>query len=114
MINPYMWCSRPQPSGWQCVRRSHLDDTPCACVRDNVCSEVSKEEPKEGAQAYYTHGGIEAWEVIRAWSLNFFLGNVIKYICRAGHKTADPLPDLEKAAANLREEIEAIKKARAG
>ena len=48
----------------------------------------------------------EVIKVIRAWELNFTLGNVIKYIARAGRK--DPskkLEDLHKAMWYLQEEI---------
>ena len=40
----------------------------------------------------------EAIKVIEAWDLNFHLGNVIKYISRAGKKDKTKLKeDLEKA-----------------
>jgi Protein of unknwon function (DUF3310) len=48
----------------------------------------------------------EAIKVIRAWNLSFSLGNVIKYVSRAGKK--DPLKrleDLHKAMWYLQEEI---------
>ena len=53
----------------------------------------------------------EVIKVIRAWKLNFSLGNTVKYIGRAGKK--DPakfVEDLEKAAWYLNEEIQALKK----
>ena len=46
---------------------------------------------------YYQRGNIEVWDFIRDQSLNYHLGNVIKYICRAGYKDND-LKDLKKAA----------------
>lgn len=49
----------------------------------------------------------EAIKVIEAWDLNFNLGNVVKYICRAGKKDQNPLlGDLEKAREYLDFEIE--------
>ena len=45
---------------------------------------------------YYNRGKIEVWDFIRDQELNYHLGNVIKYVCRAGHK-GDPLEDLDKA-----------------
>lgn len=40
----------------------------------------------------------EAIKVIRAWGLNFELGNAAKYLCRAGKKESESrLQDLEKA-----------------
>ena len=47
---------------------------------------------------YYNAGGIEAIDFIEAHSLNFNLGNVIKYITRAGLKQGeDRLTALTKA-----------------
>jgi len=47
----------------------------------------------------------EAIRVIEAWDLNFHLGNVVKYISRAGKKTDDPLGDLRKAHWYLTREL---------
>lgn len=58
---------------------------------------------------YYKRGGIEVIDAIEAWELGFNLGNVVKYIARAGHKTADSLQDLKKAAWYLEREIERMK-----
>lgn len=53
----------------------------------------------------------EAIKVIRAWGLNFALGNVLKYISRHGKKPGvDALTDLKKARDYLNDEIEAIVK----
>lgn len=56
--------------------------------------------------SYYTTGGVEAIDAIEAWELGFHLGNVVKYIARAGHKTADGLWDLKKAEWYLSREID--------
>ena len=61
-------------------------------------------EKNEGPD-YYQRGNIEVWDFIRDQSLNYHLGNVIKYICRAGYKDND-LKDLKKAAHYLLNEIE--------
>jgi len=39
----------------------------------------------------------EAIKVIEAWDLGFHLGNVVKYISRAGKKTKNTTEDLKKA-----------------
>ena len=57
---------------------------------------------------YYESDGIEVFDVIEAFDLNFNLGNVMKYICRAGRKTFDPLPDLRKACTYLEREIQRL------
>jgi len=40
----------------------------------------------------------EAIKVIDAWGLDFTLGNVVKYISRAGKKSENALEDLRKAS----------------
>lgn len=51
----------------------------------------------------------EAVKVINAWGLGFELGNVLKYIKRAGKKTKDTIADLEKAATYIDMEIKKLK-----
>lgn len=61
---------------------------------------------------HYRAGGIETIDFIEAKDLNYRLGNVVKYVSRAGKKFgADPVQDLEKAAFYLQREIEARKSA---
>ena len=50
----------------------------------------------------------EAIKVIEAWSLNFNLGNCVKYLCRAGKKSG-MIEDLEKAQWYLNREIQNLK-----
>ena len=58
---------------------------------------------------YYNAGGIEAIDYIEAHSLNFNLGNVIKYVTRAGHKNGeDAFTALEKARWYIDREIARI------
>ena len=54
---------------------------------------------------YYRRGSIQVWDFVRDKELNFHLGNVIKYVCRAGHKF-DDIDDLEKAIHYLQNEVE--------
>jgi hypothetical protein len=49
----------------------------------------------------------EAIKVIEAWLLGFNLGNVVKYISRAGKK-GNKLEDLKKAQWYLQREIEKL------
>lgn len=56
---------------------------------------------------HYMKGGIETIDFIEAKDLNYRLGNVIKYVSRAGKKLdSDPVQDLKKAAFYLNREIE--------
>ena len=61
--------------------------------------------------AHYKAGGIETIDFIEAKDLNYRLGNVVKYVSRAGKKASDPIQDLEKAAWYLQREIDARKNA---
>lgn len=64
--------------------------------------------------AHYTFSEIEPKDAIRAWNLNYNLGNAVKYIVRRGKKPgADELMDLEKAKQYIDFEIEAVKRERA-
>ena len=52
----------------------------------------------------------EAIKVIEAWNLDFCLGNVVKYISRAGKKEGNSLiQDLEKAKWYLERRIQELK-----
>ena len=51
----------------------------------------------------------EVRKVIEAWGLGFNLGNVIKYVGRAGKKSDDPIADLKKALTYINFEIEKLK-----
>ena len=39
----------------------------------------------------------EGIKIIEAWGLDFHLGNVVKYISRAGKKSENVLEDMQKA-----------------
>jgi len=61
---------------------------------------------------HYKAGGIETIDFIEAKDLNYRLGNVVKYVSRAGKKDgSDPVQDLEKAMFYLKREIDARKSA---
>jgi hypothetical protein len=70
-------------------------------------------DEKVNHPAYY--GGesnpYEAIKVVEAWKLNFSLGNVVKYISRAGKK-GDILEDLKKARWYLDREIANLESAK--
>jgi IS30 family transposase len=58
---------------------------------------------------HYKAGGIETIDFIEAKSLNYNLGNVVKYITRADHK-GNKLEDLRKAQWYLNREISNLEK----
>ena len=60
---------------------------------------------------HYTDGGVQTLDFIEAKDLNYRLGNVVKYVSRAGKKNTDPVQDLEKAMFYLKREIDLRKSA---
>lgn len=75
----------------------------------NNLKEAIKNAPEDKVYhpSHYNQGKFEVWDVIEDWNLDFFLGNVVKYIARAGHKN-DALEDLKKAQNYLDEYIERL------
>ena len=65
---------------------------------------------------YYNRGKIQVWDFIRDQGLNYHLGNVVKYVCRAGHKKTtgnpegNPLEDLDKAIHYLTNERDSLRR----
>lgn len=74
---------------------------------------LTKRRLKDGRTEYktvdhpehYQSGKIEVIDVIEAFKLGFRLGNVVKYVLRAGKK-GNRIEDLKKAAWYLNREIE--------
>ncbi len=59
---------------------------------------------------YNAPGIIPPWNIIDSWGLDYYLGETVAYICRAGKK--DPrteLEDLEKAQTCLAKRIELVR-----
>lgn len=68
---------------------------------ENFYDEVVTYEPN-----YYKENGMQVIEIVDNFGLDFCLGNVIKYICRAGKKTGNnTVDDLRKALWYLIREI---------
>lgn len=56
--------------------------------------------------AHYQRGSIQVWDFIADQQLDYFLGNVVKYVCRAGHKQhEEEIDDLLKAKAYIEKRI---------
>lgn len=53
---------------------------------------------------HYSRLSPQPIDLINDWGLNFNLGNAVKYIARAGHKT-DAIEDLQKAIFYINYEI---------
>lgn len=65
--------------------------------------------PEVHSPSHYTRGGIETIDFIEAKGLGFHLGNVVKYVSRAGFKQDAKIQDLEKAMWYLNREIARLK-----
>lgn len=65
------------------------------------------EKPK-----HYNTGKIEVINAIEDWKLDYHLGNVVKYVARAGKKDPNKIiEDLEKAKWYLSRRIDQLKSA---
>jgi hypothetical protein len=65
------------------------------------------EKPK-----HYNTGKIEVISAIEDWKLDYHLGNVVKYVARAGKKDPNKtIEDLEKAKWYLSRRIDQLKSA---
>ena len=62
------------------------------------------------APAHYNDTAVTPFQVINAWRLDFYLGNVVKYLCRR-EKKGNELADLRKAATYLAEKIKQLEAA---
>lgn len=79
----------------------------------NIISYVENQDGSYHSSTTPTHyqGTIQPIDLINAQDLNFNLGNVVKYVCRAGKKQGENiLSDLEKAKDYINFEIERVKK----
>ncbi len=56
---------------------------------------------------HYRKGKIEVWDFIADQNLDYFLGNVVKYVCRSPHK-GEEVEDLHKAIAYLQQKIKLV------
>ena len=70
-------------------------------------------DPAVSPPHYKTPSGLEAIDVIEAFSLGYRLGNVVKYVLRAGKK-GEALRDLKKAAWYLGRQIEKMEQETGG
>ena len=63
---------------------------------------MSKVDEKIINPCYYNKSNISVFDIIDAFELDFYSGNIIKYICRAGKKENNSkLQDLLKAQKYL-------------
>ena len=66
---------------------------------------MSKQSPD-----HYQLGKIEVWDFIVDQDMDYLLGNVVKYVCRAGAKPGESREDdLLKAIAYLNRELQNVR-----
>ena len=69
----------------------------------------SSEETTKYNPSHYQRGRIQVWDFIVDQQLDFLAGNIIKYICRAGHKNQDTeIDDWLKIKAYVNRKIKAL------
>ena len=81
---------------------SYLSEPSSGRTGTSNSSERSKQNPD-----HYQLGKIQVWDFIIDQDLDFVLGNVVKYVCRAGTKPGESrMDDLLKAQAYINKAIE--------
>lgn len=76
-----------------------------------LTKQLEEQQPFTSSTPTHYQGSIQPIDLINAQDLNFNLGNVVKYVCRAGKKQGENiLTDLEKAKDYINFEIERVKK----
>lgn len=86
------------------------DDTKIFINELDTCNTTFKPVNEISSTPPHYQGTIQPIDLINAQDLNFNLGNVVKYVCRAGKKQGENiLSDLEKAKDYLNFEIERVK-----
>ena len=64
---------------------------------------------KISSPEHYTFSDIEPKDAIWSWQLDFYLGNVVKYVVRAGRKAGvSKIEDLQKARQYIDFELEKL------
>jgi len=70
---------------------------------------MSANEHQVGGDHYHKRGALQQWDVIAMFGLDFFLGNVFKYVSRCGEKEGeDQVECLLKARHYLDKKIELL------
>ena len=92
------------------IEQQHTEEEPETAETIAEAEAESKDSDDViNSPSHYLAGGIETIDYIEAKGFNYNLGNVCKYISRAGHK-GDTIEDLKKAAWYLNREISRLEK----
>ena len=93
--------------GFENIRNDILDMNDGEFKKTKDDFKYEKFDPVSGPAHYISGRKYEPRKVIMDWDLDFYLGNVVKYISRAGRK-GDVIEDLKKAKQYLEWEIEML------
>jgi len=78
--------------------------TPSETTQSTETFSTTKHDPP-----HYQRGTIQVWDFVVDQQLDFLAGNVIKYVCRAGHKNQESeLDDWLKVKAYVLRKIKAL------
>ena len=107
MIGPPEWVSggHQVEHDWD----EDCDNSPrCRDLTDYQVPAATVNSPYDSPPGHYEGGnGVQPWDIIDGFGLDFYLGNVMKYVCRAGKKDgAAKLDDLKKARNYISKAIE--------
>jgi hypothetical protein len=61
----------------------------------SISFDPQEEKPHRQVGGTHYFNPIQPWDIIRAWDLNYWEGNIVKYLLR--HKGKGKVEDLEKA-----------------
>jgi Protein of unknwon function (DUF3310) len=93
------------------AHKAMFDDLHVEPVKVNKVTIAIEHDAVNHPSHYVGAGGLEPIDAIESWGLDFYLGNVLKYIVRAGKKNKDKeVEDLEKAKFYLQRKIDRLKK----
>lgn len=93
-----------------CKGCKHLNDNIIGILRR---AGISPDTVASTSPSYYqSANGMQAWDVIESFELDFLAGNAVKYILRHGKKgdAKAAVLDLEKAVVYLNKRIDKLKK----
>lgn len=71
--------------------------------RKDVKKQVTADSLQVGGN-HYMKNGVQPWDIIQQYDLNFFAGNIVKYILRYKYKNG--VEDLQKAEHYIKKLIE--------
>jgi hypothetical protein len=110
MIGPADWCDET-PDSYHVGRHEET----LGCSSRPICHPEGEPEILKDStpgydpppEHYATGSGVQPWDVVDAFGLDYYTGSALKYICRAGKKDIAPrLDDLIKARNFLSRAIE--------